>query len=152
MCSDLPWKWSDDENIAWRILQRLRTINPVIWGDSIFSTSTLGDFSEQSLIYCHDLSDGSLKWQKSIQSPVKIERSQYVSQAAPSPVVDESGIYAFFENGLLMGFEHDGVQKWKRSLTQEYGPIEGNHGLGSSYVSQKQALVYWLIMTVLPIF
>ena len=141
MCSDLPLKWSDDENIAWRrSFKGYGQSTPVIWGDSIFSTSTLGDFSEQSLIYCHDLSDGSLKWQKSIQSPVKIERSQYVSQAAPSPVVDESGIYAFFENGLLMGFEHDGVQKWKRSLTQEYGPIEGNHGLGSSLCQSKTSI------------
>ena len=88
MYNDLPLRWSEGENIAWRkSFKGYGQSTPVIWGDSIFSTSTLGDFSEQSLIHCHDLSDGSLKWQKSIQSPVKIERSQYVSQAAPSPVV-----------------------------------------------------------------
>ena len=130
---NLPLSWSDNKNIAWRAnLKGYGQSTPVIWGNFIFSTSTLGDFSEKSMVYCHDLSNGSLKWQRSIHSPVKIKRSQYVSQAAPSPVVDSHGVYVFFENGLFIAFTHEGQELWRRSLTEEYGPMEGNHGVGSS--------------------
>ena len=138
---NLPLEWSEGQNIAWRKpLIGYGQSTPVLWEDFVFSTSTLGDHSEKSLVQCHNLSDGSLKWQKIIRSPVRIERNQYVSQAAPSPVVDDSGVYTFFENGLLLGFDHDGGQIWKRSLIEDYGPIKGNHGLGSSLFQSETSI------------
>lgn len=129
----LPLTWSDKQNIAWRkSLDGYGQSTPVVWGNHIFCTSTKGDLSEISIIHCHDLKDGSSKWKKEISSPVKIKRSQYVSQAAPSPVVDEYGVYVFFENGLFIAFTHEGEELWSRSLTEEYGPMQGNHGVGSS--------------------
>jgi len=130
---NLPLVWSDKQNISWRkSLEGYGQSTPVLWGNYIFCTSTKGDLSEKSIIHCYDLKDGSIKWQKEVTSPVKIERSQYVSQAAPSPVVDKDGVYVFFENGLFIAFTHEGQELWRRSLTDEYGPMKGNHGVGSS--------------------
>ncbi|MBG30922.1 MAG: hypothetical protein CMI31_13125 [Opitutae bacterium] len=131
----LPLTWADEKNMAWRMkLPGYGQSTPVVWADKVFCTWTKGEFSEESVIGCHRLSDGKSLWNKSYQSPVKTKRSMMVSQAAPSPVVDDKGIYLFFENGLLVALSHAGEELWKRFLTKEYGPIEGNHGIGSSLV------------------
>ncbi len=137
----LPLTWSDKQNISWRkSLEGYGQSTPVLWGNNIFCTSTKGDLSEISIIHCYDLKDGSLKWQKEVSSPVKIKRSQYVSQAAPSPVVDAYGVYVFFENGLFIAFTHEGQELWRRSLTEEFGPMKGNHGVGSSLCQLGESL------------
>lgn len=137
----LPLEWSDEKNLAWRVdLDGYGQSTPVVSGSNIYSTSTLGEESEKLIIHCHDLFSGSLQWKKIFESPVKIKRSQYVSQAAPSPVTDETGVYAFFESGLLIALDHDGEVLWKRSLTEEYGPILGNHGIGGSLTQSRDCI------------
>ncbi len=138
---DLPLEWSDEKNLLWRSkLSGYGQSTPVVWKDLVFTTSTEGKFSEQLKVQCTDLNRGELIWEKSFPTPVKIERSQYVSQAAPSPVVDGNGLYLFFESGLLLALDHRGNKLWDRILTKEYGPIEGNHGLGSSLFQSPKSL------------
>jgi outer membrane protein assembly factor BamB len=54
------------------------------------------------------------------------------SKAAPTPCVDRDRLYLFFESGDLMALDHSGRTVWWRKLTEEYGPFQGNHGVGSS--------------------
>ena len=130
---DLPIKWSNDNNIQWRKgISGYGQSTPVVWGSKIFTTSTEGDQSENLLIHCRKLKDGKQLWQKSYPTPVKIKRSMYVSQAAPSPVIDQEQLYVFYESGLLLALDHDGNEKWKRHITEDYGKFEGNHGVGTS--------------------
>jgi outer membrane protein assembly factor BamB len=141
LAESLPLNWSDDNNLLWRRkLPGYGQSTAVVWKDRIFSTSTEGDFSEKLLVHCHDLSTGEPLWKKSYPSPVKIKRSQYVSQAAPSPVVDDQAGYFFFESGQFLALDHKGKELWKRSLTEEYGPMKGNHGIGSSLFQSRKAL------------
>jgi outer membrane protein assembly factor BamB len=137
----LPVQWSDEKNLRWRKkLPGYGQSTPVVWRDRVFSTSTQGDFSEKLLVHCHNLATGELLWRKSYPAPVKIKRSGYVSQAAPSPVVDGRAVYLFFESGQLLALDHQGKELWKRSLTEEYGPMQGNHGIGSSLFQSEDAL------------
>lgn len=136
-----PLRWSDESNLRWRKnMTGYGQSTPVVFGGRVFTTSTEGEQSENLVVHCHGLSNGELIWEKSFVSPVKIKRSQYVSQAAPSPVVDERAVYLFFESGLLLALDHEGKPLWKRSLTSEYGPMLGNHGVGSSLFQSKDAL------------
>jgi outer membrane protein assembly factor BamB len=138
---NLPLGWSDESNLAWRMaIEGYGQSTPVVWGERVFSTSTEGEESERLLVHCHNLKDGELQWCKSVPTPVRIKRSQYVSQAAPSPVVDASGVFVFFESGLLMGLSHSGTELWSRSLTEEYGPMMGNHGIGGSLFQSANSL------------
>ena len=109
---------------------------PVVFGERVFTTSTEGDDSEILVVQCHRLSNGVLMWEKKYPSPAKTKRSQYVSQAAPSPVVDDRAVYLFFESGLLLAMDHHGKELWKRSLIEEYGPMMGDHGLGSLFQTE----------------
>jgi outer membrane protein assembly factor BamB len=71
-------------------------------------------------------------WAKRFPSSQRVAVSNYVSRSAPTPVTDDERVYAFFESGDLAAFTHDGQPVWKRSLTSDYGPFKGNHGVGSS--------------------
>ena len=42
---------------------------------------------------------GQPRWTHSFESSDKVKDSNYVSRAAPTPVVDGRGVYAFFESG-----------------------------------------------------
>lgn len=129
----LPLTWSDDENLRWRVkLEGYGQSTPVVHGEKIFTTSTQGSYSEKLLARCHRLADGKLLWEKAFVSPTKIKRSKMVSQAAPSPVVDAGALYLFYESGALLALNHDGDLLWRRDLVKDYGPILGNHGIGSS--------------------
>ena len=54
------------------------------------------------------------------------------SKGAPTPCADRNRVYVFFESGDLLALDHDGRTQWSRKLTEEYGPFQGNHGVGSS--------------------
>ena len=55
-----------------------------------------------------------------------------MSRAAPTPVVDERAVYAFFESGDVVAVDLGGKPLWHRDLTKEHGEFQNNHGLGSS--------------------
>lgn len=130
---NLPLTWSNEKNIKWRSkIDGYGQSTPVIIENMVFSTCTIGDESEKLVVNCHSLESGKILWNRTISSPYNIKRSQYVSQAAPSPIVDNNNIYCFFECGYLAAFGHNGNKKWERNITKEYGAFEGNHGVGSS--------------------
>lgn len=47
-----------------------------------------------------------------------------MSRAAPTPVVDEKAIYAFFESGDLIALSHSGETLWKTSLASETNELK----------------------------
>lgn len=137
----IPLRWSDKRNLLWRRnISGYGQSTPVIFGERVFTTSTSGKKSEELIVRCHKVSNGKLLWEKNFPSPNEIERSQYVSQAAPSPVVDSSKVYVFFESGKMIALSHLGEVEWERNLTEEYGPLEGNHGVGSSLFQNKESV------------
>jgi outer membrane protein assembly factor BamB len=100
-----------------------------------------GANKEKLLVYCLDLKTGRQLWLKEFANtvlPVKVNLT--VSKAAPTPVVDDKGLYVFFETGDLYGFDHDGKLRWQRQLMTDYGAFKGPHGLGGSLVMNKDSL------------
>ncbi len=93
-----------------------------------------GDQKETPTVLCFSLSTGERLWSREFKSSQTYEASNYVSRAAPTPCVDQDGVYAHFESGDLLALSHSGELLWQRSLVDEYGEIEGNHGLGGSPV------------------
>lgn len=129
----LPLIWTPESNIAWQCeLDGYGQSSPVIWGDRVYVTSVRGENKETLLISAFDLPSGNLCWVRSFNSSMQ-EPSDYMhARAAPTPVVDSAGVYAFFESGDLVALTHDGQLRWSMSFTRQFGPIQSNHGLGAS--------------------
>ncbi len=143
--TDFPLTWSSEENIAWRAdITGSGQSSPVIWGQKVFVTAADGSEKERLIVHCFDLRTGATIWTKTFASSKPEAVSGYISQAAPTPVVDADGLYAFFESGDLVALDHAGEVKWSRKLTSDYGPFLGNHGLGCSPAQTTDAVVLLL--------
>lgn len=139
---DLPLEWSEESNIAWSFdMAGYGQSSPVVWGDHVFVTSVEGDNKETVRVDCLDLKTGEPKWSKSLEASQKVAKSNYVSQGAPTPVVDGDRVYAFFESGDVVALSHEGEVAWQRSLTKDFGDFGGNHGVGASAVLASSGLI-----------
>lgn len=138
----LPLEWSDTKNIAWRIeLPGYGQSSPVVWGSQAFVTSITGEEKEHLWISAVDLATGKIAWKQEFAGTQKVKDSDYVSRAAPTPCVDAERVYALFESGDVVALDHQGKLAWQRSLVQDYGKIEGAHGLGSSLAQSAESLL-----------
>ena len=106
--------------------------SPVVWDDRVFLTSIDGAEKETLYVFCLDLKSGSELWRRQFAATQPVKNDDMTSKGAPTPCVDRDRLYVFFESGDLLALDHDGRQLWSRKLTEEYGPFQGNHGVGSS--------------------
>lgn len=140
--ASIPAKWSPVENIAWKTkLPGKGQSSPVILGDTIYVTSIDGTMKERCQIVALQLADGAIAWQQTFESSQPVRSNYFQSRSAPTPIVDEHGVYAFFETGNLVALSHDGEVLWQRSLTEDYGPFESTIGLAASPLQAGDSLV-----------
>jgi outer membrane protein assembly factor BamB len=129
----LPLHWSDTTRIAFRTaLPGTGQSSPVVWHDTAFVTSIDGENQQTLIATAIHLTDGSIRWTKTFPASQTVKTSNYVSKAAPTPIVDAHSLYLLFESGDVIALDHHGNLRWQRSLIADFGPIKGNHGLGSS--------------------
>jgi len=125
----LPTKWSDKENIVWKVeLPGPGTSSPIIHGTKIFLTSYSGynvpgkDKGEQKdlrlHVYCLNRSDGKLLWKKDLEPklPEQDRIRDSHGYASSTPVVDAERLYVFFGKSGVFTFDHDGKQLWQADV------------------------------------
>ena len=141
LARNLPSIW-EDEDIKWsHQLEGYGQSSPVVFNNKIFITEVIGESKEKLGIHCLDLKTGKKVWSKLFDNKNLQKVSNYISKGSPTPCVDEYGVYCFFETGLLIALSHEGNIIWERSVTEEYGAFEGNHGVGTSLVQSSGHIV-----------
>ncbi|MFO1041289.1 MAG: PQQ-binding-like beta-propeller repeat protein [Planctomycetaceae bacterium] len=141
----LPVQWSPTENIQWSSeITGYGQSSPVTWGDHVYVTSISGAMKERGHISAFHLTSGKLEWRHDFDTASQAENNNYVSKAAPSPVVDEGGLISLFEGGNLLAMSHDGQVLWKRNLIEDYGPIESRHGISASLEQTMGSVFVWI--------
>lgn len=139
---NLPIRWSPKSGIAWqRELPGYGQSSPLLWDGRLYLTLVEGPMKNESIVIALDAASGNTLWQSAISTTSQAANYRAKSRAAPTPVVDAAGIYAFFEGGDVLALSHDGKVKWKRHLTKEYGEFENGHGLGSSLAQTDDAVI-----------
>jgi len=139
---NLPLTWSPTENLAWRTpLPGYGQSSPVVWGGRAFVTAVDGDQKEKLFVVAVDVKSGKVAWKKEFAAGQTGKNNPMMSRAAPTPVVDKDGVYAFFESGDVVALTHAGEVRWERSLSKDYGAFKNNHGVGSSPAQTDKAVV-----------
>lgn len=143
--NQLPTAWSSDHGIAWQHeLVGYGQSAPVMLNNKVFVTSVEGPMCEKLVVQCLDLSSGESLWQY-VRATSQGHASNYMNaRAAPTPLVDQDAVYAFFETGDFVCLDHAGNLLWHRNEAESFGKFENNHGLGSSPTMDDQNL-YLLI-------
>ncbi len=140
---NLPINWSDQDNLAWAVeLTGVGQSSPVIWEDMVFVTSVDGKKKENLVVHALNHKTGKMLWEKTFPSSSPAPLNNYISKAAPTPVVDGNAVYAFFESGDLFALSHTGEVIWKRCFTKDYGEFQGNHGIGTSPAQSDKNLFF----------
>lgn len=138
----LPLTWSPKRDIAWQVeTSGYGQSAPVIFADRVYVTSAIGPQKQQCAVTAFELSTGDQVWQSRVDAAQQGPSNYMYSRAAPTPVVDAGGVFAFFESGDLISLQQDGSRRWHRNLSAELGPFESNHGLGSSLAQTSELLL-----------
>lgn len=141
----LPTRWSPTTNIAWKTaIPGQGQSSPIIWNDKVFVTSIEGFMKNHCHVVSISLTDGKIIWDYKTESNIKVRSSRTQSRAAPTPLVDKNGVYAFFETGNLIALKHDGTKIWEKSISKDFGLFESNIGLASSPLQTEGAIILLL--------
>ncbi|MCB9881555.1 MAG: PQQ-like beta-propeller repeat protein [Planctomycetes bacterium] len=128
----LPLTWNQ-EAIAWKHpLPGHGQSSPVILGKTIYVTAVEGPNKERYHVLAIDRASGEETWRHTVANSAPQTSSLFVSRAAPTPCVDASGIFVFFESGQVIALTHEGEERWARDLQKDHGAFQGRFGLGSS--------------------
>ena len=132
-----PLKWSPRENIAFKVaVPGEGWSSPIVWGDTVYLTTTLERGSR-----CHvlalDAASGAVKWDVEAFTQIPTKKEKRNSYATPTPLADETGVYAFFGSGGAVAINPAGKVIWSNVENHFYS----QHGLGASPILYKDLLI-----------
>ena len=145
---DLPSKWSETENILWKVkLPSWSAATPVVWGDAIYVTTAEEGFinptydmkklsrspeksSDKIFLLALHRKTGKEIWRTEVDNGNELHRKQ--NSASPSPITDGKHLWVMTGHLRLSCYTMDGKQVWKRDLVADYGHVGLNHGYAST--------------------
>lgn len=137
---NLPLKWSDTENVKWKIpLAHQGNSTPIVIGDKIFLTQADKDGKHRSLL-CFARVDGQALWQKEITYEAKERNWDPNWYCNASPMSDGERVVVSFGSAGLYCFDLDSNELWKRT---DLGQWEHPFGNGSSPVLYGDLAIQW---------
>jgi outer membrane protein assembly factor BamB len=114
---EYPTKWSESENIIWKIaLPGRGASTPIVLNKKIFLT--YGEGSENKL-GCFDW-NGKILWHVSLGHERKGKHVK-ATGSNPSAVTDGKLVYCYFKSGDLACVDLNGKTVWHKNLPKEYG-------------------------------
>src|SRR5690606_40591912 len=91
---NLPTKWSDTENVRWKVkLPERGNSTPIVWGNKVFITQSVG---ERRTVTCFDRGDGKQLWQSGPAYKENEESHRTNPYSSASPVTDGERVVAWF--------------------------------------------------------
>ncbi|MBM3860381.1 MAG: serine/threonine protein kinase [Verrucomicrobia bacterium] len=137
--TNLPLKWSDTENIRWRVpLPERGNSTPVVWGDRVFITQAVTP-EKRRTVMCFHRADGRLLWQQGVVYD-KPERSHKTNPyCSASAVTDGERVIASFGSAGVVCYDMNGRELWRRDL----GPLDNIWGNASSPVLHGNLCIHY---------
>ena len=121
----VPTTFCSEANVAWKLALPPGHSSPILWRDRIYLTGFRGD---TLVTFAIDRLKGTVLWERNAPAvkPVVVDKRN--NPASPSPAVDDTGVYVFFQDYGLIAYELDGRERWKMPL----GPFNNVYGMGAS--------------------
>ncbi len=128
---DLPTKWSDTENLVWKLdLPGPGASSPIVWGDRVFVTCytgyglTSGNPGDQEdlrrHLLCVDRKEGKVLWDKEVKARLPETRfGGFMAQhgyASSTPATDGERVYVFYGKTGVLAYDFEGKQLWQAEV------------------------------------
>lgn len=116
---DLPDNFSKTENVKWTAgLPGPSAATPIIWGDTVFVSST--DLKTKTLrAIALDRKTGKELWNQ--ECGVGFNKDDRSNYASPSPTTDGKLVFFYYGNGDLAAFDFAGKKIWSRNIQKDFG-------------------------------
>ena len=138
----LPVEWSKTKGIKWKAELPARGVSsPVVADGRVYVTCSSGSRDDRLHVVCFDAATGKQLWHRQLQATGPTGAHPKSCMAAPTPVADETGVYALFATADVAAFDQDGTLRWYRSLVGDYPTITNQVGMASSPVLVKDRLI-----------
>ncbi len=126
--TDLPLKWSADENVKWKVaLPEPGNSTPIVWGDRVFVTQAK---AAQRLVMAFDRKDGKVLWEAGPTYTEKEPTHKTNTLCSASPTTDGERIFASFGSAGLYAFDFTGKELWRVDI----GKVDHDWGYAISPV------------------
>ena len=125
--TQVPTEFGHDKNLLWKLALPQGHSSPILQGDRIYLTALRDDTLVTIAI---DRSSGRIVWERGAPKVKTVVVDKRNNPASPSPAVEENGVYVFFPDYGLIGYNRDGKQLWAMPL----GPFNNIYGMGASPV------------------
>ncbi len=123
----VPTEFGPDKNVLWKLPLPQGHSSPILQGDRIYLTA----LREGTLVtIAIDRGTGRILWERGAPKVKTVVVDKRNNPASPSPAVEENGIYVFFPDYGLIGYDRGGKQLWAMPL----GPFNNIYGMGASPV------------------
>ena len=113
---NLPLKWSDKENVRWRVaLPGPGNSSPIVWGNRVFVTQAVEKDNRRTLM-CFDRANGKLLWQSGVTYAENEPTQENNPYCSGTPVTDGERVYVCFGSPGVYAYDFDGQEAWHRDL------------------------------------
>jgi outer membrane protein assembly factor BamB len=137
---NLPVKWSDKENVKWKIkLEHPGYSTPIVWKDKIFLTEATPAGDVRSLL-CLDRANGKTLWKSDVKYAANEQRWRDFPYCHASPVTDGERVVVSFGSAGMYCYDFKGVLEWKRT---DLGTWQHQFGNSSSPVLYGDLAILW---------
>ncbi len=138
----LPTGFTATEGLRWKAPLPGRGLSsPVVVGGRVYITCSSGAKDDRLHVLSFDAGTGTQLWHRQLAATGLTYCHPKTCMAAPTPVGDETGVYALYATGDLVAFDADGSIRWYRSLVGDYPTISNQVGMASSLVLFKDKLI-----------
>jgi outer membrane protein assembly factor BamB len=135
----LPTKWTQTENIAWKLAMPSRSgATPIVWKDRVFLNVATHEQTGELELWSVDRAKGTVLWKRPLSGGNNMQRKQNMS--SPSPVTDGAVVWVMTGTGILKSFDFAGTELWMRDIQKDYGRFGLNWGYASSPLLHEGAL------------
>ena len=121
---NLPVEFGPTTNLIWKLDLPQGHSSPILFRDRLYMTG----FREKDLFTFAVTTDGKLAWETRLSGLATPPVDKRNNAASPSPAVDDSGVYVFFQDFGLLAYDLNGKERWRLPL----GPFINVYGMGAS--------------------
>ncbi len=133
--TNAPLHWSRTQNVRWiHRLPEPGNSTPIVWGDTIFLTQSLG--TQRALIAINRRS-GRARWTVGEESGTAERTERSNPYCSPSPVTDGERVFCWFGSVGLVAYGFDGRKAWHAEL----GPQRHQFGHGASPILHENRVI-----------
>ena len=123
----VPTEFGPDRHLLWKLPLPQGHSSPILQGNRIYLTALRDDTLVAIAI---DRGTGKVVWERGAPKVKTVVVDKRNNPASPSPAVEENGVYVFFPDYGLIGYDRAGTQLWEMPL----GPFNNIYGMGASPV------------------